>query len=156
MREQRQQAIEDHVKQVNELIKEAQAAGQDDGAGSQEGEQDKKGDDEWSGFQDDPPIEPVDREEEYIDEDRYTTVTVEAVTVDRDGMHKPEDSSEDDDETKGDDDSNTPEKAEEDGAQKTQKVHPPKRKKPKFRYENKLERQFTQRKQRAHSNKKTR
>ena len=30
----------------------------------------------------------VDHEDEYVDEDRYTTVTVEAVDVSRDGLHK--------------------------------------------------------------------
>ena len=30
----------------------------------------------------------VDYEDEYVDEDRYTTVTVEAVDVSRDGLHK--------------------------------------------------------------------
>lgn len=30
----------------------------------------------------------VDHEEEYVDEDRFTTVTVEAVDVSRDGLHK--------------------------------------------------------------------
>ena len=30
----------------------------------------------------------VDHEDEYVDEDRYTTVTVKAVDVSRDGLHK--------------------------------------------------------------------
>ena len=31
---------------------------------------------------------PIDEEAEYIDEDRHTTVTIEAVDVTRDGLHK--------------------------------------------------------------------
>ena len=46
--------------------------------------------DEWDGIPDEITEEPpLDREEEYIDEDRYTTVTIEAVNIDRDGIHKP-------------------------------------------------------------------
>ncbi len=153
MREKRQQDIEDHVKQVNELIKEARLAGQDGGAGS--GEEDGDGD-EWPGFEDDVPLEPVDREDEYIDEDRYTTVTVESVTVDRDGMHRPEESSEEDEEGDGKTSGHgAPGRTEDAPPEDQKKEHPKKRKKVKFRYENKLERQLTQRKQKA-SNKRPR
>lgn len=37
---------------------------------------------------------PVDHEEEYVDEDKFTTVTVEAVEVSRDGLQKVRDGTE--------------------------------------------------------------
>ena len=40
---------------------------------------------QWDGIVEDTI---VDHEDEYVDEDRYTTVTVEAVDVSRDGLHK--------------------------------------------------------------------
>ena len=40
---------------------------------------------QWDGIVEDTR---VDHEDEYVDEDRYTTVTVEAVDVSRDGLHK--------------------------------------------------------------------
>ena len=40
---------------------------------------------QWDGIVEDTS---VDHEDEYVDEDRYTTVTVEAVDVSRDGLHK--------------------------------------------------------------------
>mgnify|MGYP005989282681 CR=1 FL=1 len=45
--------------------------------------------DGWNGFPDQPDLDIVDHEEEYVEEDRYTTVTVESVTVSRDGFATP-------------------------------------------------------------------
>jgi len=137
LRDERKQAVETHVQQVNALLREAQRAGQDEDAGSQDG----SGADEWNGLADDPPVLPVDHEEEYIDEDRYTTVTVESVIVDREGIHKPEES----DEGEGED--NNPETRSSEAKQGERKQ--PLRKKKKFRYETKLERQKSSKKQRA-------
>ncbi|KFY89154.1 hypothetical protein V498_06505, partial [Pseudogymnoascus sp. VKM F-4517 (FW-2822)] len=44
-------------------------------------------DGEWDGIKEEAPAEPIDHEEEYIDEDRFTTVTVEEVGVTKDGLH---------------------------------------------------------------------
>lgn len=41
----------------------------------------------WDGIED-VPVEPIDHEAEYIDEDKYTTVTVEEVDISRDGISK--------------------------------------------------------------------
>ena len=41
--------------------------------------------DQWNGIVEDTV---VDHEDEYVDEDRYTTVTVEAMDVSKDGFHK--------------------------------------------------------------------
>jgi ribosomal RNA-processing protein 17 len=87
----------------------------------------------------------VDHEEEYIDEDRYTTVTIESVAVSRDGFEKPPKAGEDNEQDEavppqGDNPENGESKAKE-----------PKKKKKKFRYETKFERQLTDRKQKAKS-----
>lgn len=43
---------------------------------------------EFEGFPDPVIPEEVDREEEYIDEDKYTTVTIESVGISKDGFEK--------------------------------------------------------------------
>ena len=76
------------MRQVNEALRQARMAGGEEVTDAEEEEEDDD-DQEWSGIEDDTPavVEFVDHEEEYIDEDKYTTVTVEAVDIDRDGMH---------------------------------------------------------------------
>ncbi|KAH8898507.1 hypothetical protein GQ53DRAFT_711860 [Thozetella sp. PMI_491] len=150
MREERQQQLENHVQHVNKMLREAQHAGTEAAQGDDP-------EDEWGGISDQevPEEPPLDREEEYIDEDRYTTVTIEAVNIDRDGIHKPGGESESDDGQEVDDDpdgepqgkqAKSTEAAKD--ARKPQKEWPKKKKK-KFRYETKFERQLTERKQRA-------
>lgn len=132
--------MEDHVRRVNEMLKASNAATADDNNNSDAEEQH-----EWDGFPDKPELDIVDHEEEYIDEDRYTTVTVESVSVSRDGLSKPEIASQDDADEK------EPEhkaQAEEELMKKQdRKVLKPKKKQ--FRYESKTERDFENRKQRA-------
>ncbi|KAI0024376.1 nucleolar protein 12-domain-containing protein [Xylariomycetidae sp. FL0641] len=124
--EERKREAEQHIETVNAMLKEAEHAGYVGG------DQDESGDEaeEWGGFQDTPAApEPVDHEEEYIDEERYTTVTVESVNVSRDGLtsSKPED--EEDLDEEGDH-----AKAEASDKQAVpSKNHPPKKKKQKFR-----------------------
>ncbi|KAI1477152.1 nucleolar protein 12-domain-containing protein [Daldinia eschscholtzii] len=140
IREDRKREVEEHVQNVNAILKQAQEAGY---VGGEDGSDEEA--DEWGGFQDTPPLEPVDHEEEYIDEERYTTVTVESVSVSKDGLSstKPEeDSSEDDQETAKADSRHAPPGSKE-------KARPPKKKKQKFRYESKSERQLNQRRQKA-------
>jgi ribosomal RNA-processing protein 17 len=142
IREERRQAVEEHVKTVHQILREAQSAGT---AGRSEDNDDS--DDEWNGLDDDVvPEPPIDIEEEYIDEDRFTTVTVEAVNVDRDGLHKPGAEVEED-ATSGKDvkDTNDSNLSSKTGA----KEWPKKKKKKSFRYETKLERRLTERKQKA-------
>lgn len=106
--------------------------------------------DEWDGLSDNGAVEaPIDLEEEYIDEDRYTTVTVEAVSVDRDGLHKPLPEPESDpEEDAAKLDKQEGERTEEMSKRQATKEKPKKKKKP-FRYESKFDRQLTERKQRA-------
>lgn len=116
---------------MNRLLRESEAAGAVGLESDEEGE-------EWDGFPDQPQFDIVDHEEEYIDEDRYTTVTVESVSVTRDGLHKPQ----------VDDPEKEEDKKEESKDDKTEKSRrEPKKKKKKFRYESKFDRQLTNRKQ---------
>ncbi|KAI7768640.1 hypothetical protein LZL87_000187 [Fusarium oxysporum] len=133
IREERKRDVEEHVQTVNRLLQESEAAG----AVEQESDEE---DGEWDGFPDQPELDIVDHEEEYIDEDRYTTVTVESVSVTRDGLHKPQVDDKDNEEDK------KVEEPEDD--QKVKSRREPKKKKKKFRYETKFERQLTDKKQR--------
>lgn len=105
--------------------------------------------DEWDGFPDKPDLDLIDHEEEYIDEDRYTTVKVESVSVSRDGLSRPD---EIDDEAE-EEARRKREEAEKKAAEAKDKKKPSwqKKKKKKFRYESKIERQLTDRKQKAKS-----
>lgn len=133
IREERKRDVEEHVQTVNRLLQESAAAG----AVEQESDEE---DGEWDGFPDQPELDIVDHEEEYIDEDRYTTVTVESVSVTRDGLHKSQVDDKDNEEDK---------KVEEPkDDQKAKSRREPKKKKKKFRYETKFERQLTDKKQR--------
>ncbi|KAK4157206.1 nucleolar protein 12-domain-containing protein [Chaetomidium leptoderma] len=140
IREERKQAVEDHVQAINKILREAEHAGT-----AEQNEANGSGD-EWGGLSDtDVPEAPIDMEEEYIDEDKYTTVTVEAVNVDRDGLHKPKLEKPSKDE--GPEEGGDAEKEENEGGGKRSKY--PIKKKKKFRYENKFERNVEARKQRA-------
>ena len=96
----------------------------------------------WNGIQDDEAVvEPVDHEEEYVDEDRYTTVTIEAVNVSKEGLIKVAD---DESEEQSENEVVKPEtKA------SGKKIWPKKPRKKKFRYESKAERKVTRGKQKA-------
>lgn len=138
--------------QVNEALRAARLAG------GEADENDDGEDDEWGGIADeDRPPEFVNHEEEYIDEDRFTTVTVEAVNVDRDGMHRLDGHADEDDNSDnsseagedGDGDAtggNGSGKGEKETGKDKKKVWP-KKKKTKFRYENKIERQMSKQRQ---------
>lgn len=112
-----------------------------------------KDEDEWNGFDEAPQapaLEAVDHEEEYIDEDLYTTVKVEAVSVDRDGLHNKselEAVEDDSDEHSAADD--TESKNAKGGSSSEGRKDHPKKKKKKFRYETKVVRQMTNRKNKA-------
>ncbi|KAM3456461.1 hypothetical protein MY3296_001740 [Beauveria thailandica] len=148
VRDERRQELEDHVRQVNEMLKASNAAGAEEFDQSDIGH-----DTEWDGFPDKPELDIVDHEEEYIDEDRYTTVTVETVSVSRDGLSKPELPGEDDESKQKEDEGADKEEEKEDNP-KNRKA--PKPKKKQFRYETKTERDFENRKQRARNKAKRR
>jgi ribosomal RNA-processing protein 17 len=90
---------------------------------------------EWEGIADELPV--VDHEEEYVDEDKYTTVTVEEVEVSKAGLLKP---TNDDSEDEAELVVKPVEK------EKAKKVWPKKSRKEKFRYESKAERRASREK----------
>ena len=105
----------------------------------------------WGGIED---AVPVDCEEEYVDEDRFTTVTVEAVDVSRDGLCKVAKEDEDSEEPNapglGDTTSTTKgtsraPNGKPGGAKERPGVVRTKKKK--FRYETKAERKITRHKE---------
>lgn len=153
IREDRKREVEEHVQSVNNALKQAAQAGYID---SEEGDG-SSGDEaaeEWGGFQD-TPAQPdlVDHEEEYIDEDRFTTVTVESVNVTRDGLT----SSRPDGEESADEEGDAEEKAEAQPDRRREKDRPTtKKKKQKFRYETKMERRITNIKQKIKNKKRPR
>jgi ribosomal RNA-processing protein 17 len=111
------------------------------------------------GIPDPPPISTdIDQEEEYIDEDKYTTVTVEAMDVSKEGIYNA--SREDEHES---DSADTEEGAPAKKANGTtkrvwtkEKPKPerPKKKKKKFRYESRAERKVTRLKEKSGNRKK--
>jgi ribosomal RNA-processing protein 17 len=117
--------------------------------------------DEWTGVEEVPP---VDHEAEYIDEDKYTTVTVEALDLSKEGLQKVEREGRTQDEE--DPAAETEEKVAETDQKETKsrkrtwtkdkpkdRSDKPKKKKKKFRYETKAERKFTRMKQGAKNSK---
>lgn len=102
-------------------------------------------DGEWDGIKDDDkaPLEPVDHEEEYIDEDKYTTVTIEEVDVDKDGIHTKSEEEKAAEQAKKRAEA-AAKKAQDETANKLKmrKQWPKKEKKAPFRYESKIERKL--------------
>ncbi|KAI0459772.1 nucleolar protein 12-domain-containing protein [Xylaria acuta] len=146
IREDRKREVEEHVQNVNNALKQAAEAGYiDDEEG---GSSDHDTAEEWGGFQDKPLQEDlIDHEEEYIDEDRFTTVTVESVNVSKDGLtsSRPD---EEQSEAEAEEVDKSTQEAQPDKRHGKDR-HATKKKKQKFRYETKLERQITNIKQKA-------
>jgi ribosomal RNA-processing protein 17 len=104
---------------------------------------------EWRGFPDNPPA--ISKDQEYIDEDQYATVTVEAVDIDRDGFVARKD----DDKVETTVEVDNAEKLAGEGKkrvwtkEKPKKVAKKKARPKKFRYESKTERKVTRAKERS-------
>lgn len=144
VKQERQKEVEEHVKAVNALLQEAQAADSDN-------DQEISDFEEWDGIEDQgkeqaAQTDIVDYEDEYIDEDRYTTVKVEAIAVTRDGLEKL---NQDSDEEANDEDKDKTENPAADKPAAKKKTFKDRPKKPKFRYESRLERQVGDRKLKA-------
>lgn len=143
------------MREVNTLLVPADAAGVVEGGREGSGSDDE---DEWSGIEDaEPP--PIDHEAEYIDEDKYTTVTVEAMDVTREGLSKAGQV-----ETEENHEQNA-DVSEEPSSEKKRKwtkdkpkdaAHKNKKKKRNFRYESKAERKATRHKERSKNKKQAR
>lgn len=141
--------MEEHQRQLRRIKEESDSESSDSNP-NQEDESEQ----EWEGFEE-PPA--VDYEAEYIDEDKYTTVTVEEMDPSREGLRKSvqERSSEDEDEKEKDASAATTE-PENKLVKKTRKqtADKPKKKKKQFRYESKQDRKLNLAKQRLSKAKK--
>ncbi|KAF2015983.1 hypothetical protein BU24DRAFT_462196 [Aaosphaeria arxii CBS 175.79] len=137
LRQQRKEQREEHVEQVNAQLRGAIGDVDDDADGNDS-------DEEFAGFEDVAP-EPINREDEYIDEDKYTTVTIESVGISKDGFEKVgDDESSDEQEVvqvnEKDTEASSGGKKKKPWAKENPNADRPKKKKKKFRYESKAER----------------
>lgn len=151
LREERKAELERHVQETNAFFAENLSNG-DDVSDDEGSEQD------WHGL-DSPEPEPIDHEAEYIDEDKYTTVTVEAIDVTREGLSKSMDSQ--DEPSSHDKEDHQPVKQagqnwklNQDKRKRTKEN--PQKKRKKFRYESKTERKLERTKQRLKNSKQAR
>ena len=149
VREDRRQEVEEHVKNVNKMLRES---GMVADPSLEENSEDDNDSDEFTGFPDAPNLEIVDHEEEYIDEDRYTTVTVESVAITRDGLAKPLTQEEHEEQDRVKEAKKREYEAEEEEKRRAARLKKEKKdKKKKFTYENKIERRLTEAKRRIKS-----
>ena len=131
------------------------------GDASSQTESSEEEEEQWDGIAEPPAA--TTQEAEYADEDRFTTVTVEAVDISRDGFEKAGedaggesyDRKEVGDSGKGQYEYQT---AASGGKRTWTKERPGgvKKKKKKFRYENKADRKITRYKERSHGRKQAR
>lgn len=117
---------------------------------------DKESDEEWEGIEE-PPA--VDYEAEYIDEDKYTTVTVEEIDSSREGLRKSILGEDDDEEeakakAKAEEAAKKAEEEAETARKRKGTSDKPKKKKKQFRYESKQDRKLAAAKQRLSKAKK--
>lgn len=138
--------MEKHVEEVNALVKEAaKAAGEIDDDDVEEG-----GQAEVERVDVLEEASKIDHKEEFIDEDLYTSVTIEAVDISKDGLHKVAQ-----EEQEGDDESSKPTAGRPSTQPGTKRIwtkerpNGPKKKKKPFRYESKAERKVTRFKERS-------
>ncbi|KAL1304924.1 hypothetical protein AAFC00_003838 [Neodothiora populina] len=150
IREERKRDLEAHVAEVNAQVRAMNPDMQDSDAEEGDGE-----DGEWDGITEETEVHVVkpDGVDEYVDEDKFTTVTIE--TMDDDPRKWNGDDGEEDkavetavvEETEEVDDGTKKKRVW--TKEKPKKKFGDKVKKPKFRYESKAERQQTRNKQRA-------
>ncbi len=153
LRDGRKADLEKHVEVVNSLIREADVA-------LDSSEEEYKGEEKsWDGIEDNR-ASLVNQQDEYTDDERFTTVTVEAVDVSKDGLQKAVQDEDIEREASGTERS--------DGeSQRTSALHTKigsekgkrtwskelsgssRKRKKKFRYENKAERKATRYKERS-------
>ncbi|KAF2098984.1 hypothetical protein NA57DRAFT_76219 [Rhizodiscina lignyota] len=162
LRQRRKEELEEHLKAVNGALKRVNG----EEAGSREDSEDPNdksdggSNEEWSGILDEPApeVQSLDHEDEYIDEDKYTTVTVEAVDISKEGFTKADEDAEDA-ESEADEDggqngvkAHTTQSANQTSGQKSisrrkEKEGRPKKRRKQFRYESKGDRKIARAKQ---------
>ena len=141
LREERKADLERHVQEVNTFLQPLQDEGES------ESEPESREAESWDGISEPPN---VDYEAEYVDEDRYTTVTVEAMDLSKVGLHIAEEKLHKQDRVDGDGQDwsdgvtgrgkNMNEKRKWTREKPKERQDHPKKKKKKFRYECKGER----------------
>jgi len=153
LRDDRKADLERHVEEVDAMLRPPTTETDTlDGADSGE---------EWSGVSDaEPP--PVDHEAEYVDEEKYTTVTVEAMDVSKEGLFKAQQEPETDtaeaepQSTATSDDAASEKKKRPWTKDKPKESMQKRKKKRNFRYEGKVERKEARFKQKARNSKQAR
>ncbi|KAL9125520.1 MAG: hypothetical protein Q9217_005292 [Psora testacea] len=148
LREGRRANLEKHVEAVNSMLRE------DYGDATEASEHDESmGEQQWNGIGGSPTVA---HEDEYLDEEKFTTVTVETVEVSKDGLHKivdgvGEDAAAQENEQRAKEALYEIQSAR--NVKEVQSKEPPRntRKKKKFRYESKAERKVTRQKERSGS-----
>ncbi|KAL8673764.1 MAG: hypothetical protein Q9168_001825 [Polycauliona sp. 1 TL-2023] len=150
LRENRKADLVKHVEAVNAAVRKAEK-------GFEEGyDESATGDDEDEPFNGIEEPVKVDHEDDYLDEDKHTVVTVEAVDISHEGLQKKREGSADEDEEQKDPKGATvkPSTKHTVDGRKDQRTNQslskqPKKKKKKFRYESKAERKVTRMKERS-------
>jgi ribosomal RNA-processing protein 17 len=138
--------MEEHRRQLK-LLQEEDKSEKGDSTSEEES------DEEWEGIEE-PPA--VDYEAEYIDEDKYTTVTVEEMDSSREGLRKSITGEDPEEESKAKA-AEAAKKAEEEAKlvkKRKATTDKPKKKKKQFRYESKQDRKLAAAKQRLSKAKK--
>ena len=144
---------------VNSVMRNAGVIASDSNEEEEEKEDHEIKEEQWDGIKDNQKPS-VDHEDEYMDEDRFTTVTVEAVDVSKDGLQKAvqeeEDGSEAIDTHRSE--REPPESTASQGRTGSEKgkriwtkepPSGPRKKRKKFRYETKTERKATRYKEKS-------
>lgn len=159
LREERKRELEERVKVVDAYMRPTEPDTQESAEGS--GDSDDSDSDETESL--DEPPEKLDHEAKYVDEDKYTTVVVEEVDVDRDGFVKVGGSNDTRKPIASESEETTAQTngAKPKGTTRRQWTHErpkdaaskPKQKRKKFRYESKAERKVERGKQKAKNSK---
>lgn len=136
VRKQRKEDLEKHVEEVNRLVRQA------NGDLSEAGEEDEDSEnEEWNGIVEPqaptPSAMDINEEEEFVDEDKYTTITIESVGISKHGFEK----------RGGNEEAEEEKKDKRVWTKERPKSNKPKKKKIKFRYETKTERKVERVKQ---------
>ncbi|KAF9692556.1 hypothetical protein EKO04_009587 [Ascochyta lentis] len=143
LRQQRKTDLEKHVSETNRLMRLANGDIPSEAEDSSSDSDADPAEATFHGFDD-----PINQEDEYIDEDKYTTVTVETVGINRTGFSRP---GEEEAELKKEQEAREEKEREEKKKRVWTKERPrtdrPKKKKVKFRYETKAERKVERMKQ---------
>ncbi|KAJ9602417.1 hypothetical protein H2200_012959 [Cladophialophora chaetospira] len=154
LRDHRKAELERHVDEVNAMLRPVTAVE------TEEDDKDEKdSDDDWEGTAEPLPT-PIDHEAEYVDEEKYTTVTVEAMDVSKEGLSSAQEDGNENDSDKHDNatmETPSSEKPKRQWTKDKPKDGERKRKKKRnFRYESKVDRKAARSRQKSRNSKQAR